>query len=104
MKPWLANSSDARRARYLGSEFRRVSRHSRRRRFLNPAEAGNLVSGLSRQATILETMPTVGVSPDPGDNPVLAMAGDLAPEGLVFIPASKSPNGKPLVDSTSRCL
>ena len=28
---------------------------------------------------------------------VLAAAGDLGPEGLTFVPASKSPNGKPLL-------
>ncbi len=32
--------------------------------------------------------------PDDSSNP---LAGDLGPEGLVFIPPSKSPNGKPLV-------
>jgi hypothetical protein len=31
------------------------------------------------------------------DPPNLATAGDLGPEGLVFIPASQSPNGKPLL-------
>ncbi len=31
------------------------------------------------------------------DNSVNPQAGDLAPEGLVFIPAAKSPNGKPLL-------
>jgi putative PIN family toxin of toxin-antitoxin system len=55
-------------------EFRRVSRYPKLRRFLKPAEAGNLVSGLRHQATILETLPTVELSPDPDDNPVLAMA------------------------------
>ncbi len=55
-------------------EFRRVSRYSKLRRFLKPAEAGNLVRGLRHQATILETLPTVVLSPDPDDNPVLAMA------------------------------
>ncbi len=55
-------------------EFRRVSRYSKLRRFLKPAEAGDLVSGLRHHATILETLPTVELSPDPGDNPVLAMA------------------------------
>ena len=55
-------------------EFRRVSRYPKLRRFLKPAEAGNLVSGLRHQATILETLPTVELSPDPDDNPALAMA------------------------------
>ena len=55
-------------------EFRRVSRYSKLRRFLKPAEAGNLVNGLRHQATILKTLPTMELSPDPDDNPVLAMA------------------------------
>lgn len=55
-------------------EFRRVPRFSKLRRFLKPAEAGNLVNGLRRQATVLEDLPTVELSPDPNDNPVLAMA------------------------------
>jgi len=55
-------------------EFRRVSRYPKLRRFIKPAEAGNLVNGLRHQATVLETLPTVELSPDPDDNPVLAMA------------------------------
>ena len=55
-------------------EFRRVSRYSKLRRFLKPTEAGNLVNGLRHQATVLETLPTVEISPDPDDNPLLAMA------------------------------
>lgn len=55
-------------------EFRRVSRYSKLRRFLKPVEAGSLVNGLRRQATVLESLPTVELSPDPHDNPVLAMA------------------------------
>jgi putative PIN family toxin of toxin-antitoxin system len=55
-------------------EFRRVSRYPKLRRFIKPAEAGNLVNGLRHQATVLEILPTVELSPDPDDNPVLAMA------------------------------
>jgi putative PIN family toxin of toxin-antitoxin system len=55
-------------------EFRRVSRYSKLRRFLKPVEAGSLVNGLRRQATVLESLPTVELSPDPHDNPVLSMA------------------------------
>ena len=55
-------------------EFRRVSRYAKLRRYLKPVEAGNLVNGLRHQATVLKTLPTVNLSPDPDDNPVLAMA------------------------------
>lgn len=55
-------------------EFRRVSRYPKLRRFLKPAEAGNLINGLRHQATVLEVLPTVELSPDPDDNSVLAMA------------------------------
>jgi uncharacterized protein len=55
-------------------EFRRVSRYPKLRRFLKPEEAGNLINGLRHQATVLEVLPTVELSPDPDDNSVLAMA------------------------------
>lgn len=55
-------------------EFRRVSRYPKLRRFLKPVEAGNLVNGLRHKARVLETLPMVELSPDPDDNPVLAMA------------------------------
>jgi len=55
-------------------EFRRASRYDRVKKFLKPAEAGNLVNGLRRHATVLEELPDVDLSEDPQDNPVLAMA------------------------------
>jgi len=55
-------------------EFRRVSRYGKLRSFLKPAEAGHLINSLRHQAVVLETLPTVELSPDPDDNPVLAMA------------------------------
>lgn len=55
-------------------EFRRVTRYSKLRRFLKPADAGHLVNSLRHQAIVLEKLPTVNLSPDPDDNPVLAMA------------------------------
>jgi putative PIN family toxin of toxin-antitoxin system len=64
-------------------EFRRVSRYPKLRRFLKPTEAGNLVNGLRLQATVLETLPTVELSPDPDDNPVLAMAEACQAQYLV---------------------
>ena len=64
-------------------EFRRVSRYPKLRRFLKPTEAGNLVNGLRHQATVLEALPTVELSPDPDDNPVLAMAEACQAQYLV---------------------
>ena len=55
-------------------EFRRVSRYPKLRTYLKSADAGNLVNGLRRQAIVLSELSTVDLSPDPDDNPVLAMA------------------------------
>jgi putative PIN family toxin of toxin-antitoxin system len=55
-------------------ELRRVSRYSKLPCCLKPTEAGNLVSGLRPRATILEALANAEVSPDPDDDPVLAMA------------------------------
>jgi len=55
-------------------EFRRASRYERVKKFLKPTEAGNLVNGLKRHATVLKELPDVDLSRDPHDNPVLAMA------------------------------
>jgi len=55
-------------------EFRRVSRYPKLRKYLQPIEAGNLVSGLWHQARLLDDLPDVELSADPDDNPLLAMA------------------------------
>ena len=56
------------------SEFRRVSRYPKLRKYLIPSEAGNMINGLRYQALVLTDLPTLEVSQDPDDNPVLAMA------------------------------
>jgi len=56
------------------SEFRRVSRYPKLRKYLIPSEAGNMINGLSYQALVLTDLPTLEVSQDPDDNPVLAIA------------------------------
>lgn len=56
-------------------ELRRVSRSSKLRKYLKPAEVGTLLNGLRRQATILQELPEVELSPDPDDNPLLAPSG-----------------------------
>ena len=55
-------------------EFRRASRYKKVRKFLKSTDAGNLVNGLKRHATVLNELPEVNLSRDPQDNPVLAMA------------------------------
>jgi uncharacterized protein len=55
-------------------EFRRASRYERVKKFLKPTEAGYLVNGLKRHATVLTELPQVDLSRDAQDNPVLAMA------------------------------
>ncbi|MDZ7669869.1 MAG: putative toxin-antitoxin system toxin component, PIN family [Gammaproteobacteria bacterium] len=55
-------------------ELRRVSRYQKLTKYLRPAEAGTLVNGLRRQATVLQELPTVELSPDPDDNAILATA------------------------------
>jgi len=56
------------------SEFRRVSRYPKLRKYLVPSEAGNMINGLRYQALVLTDLPVLDISPDPDDNPVLAMA------------------------------
>jgi len=55
-------------------EFRRASRYEKLKQFIKPVEAGNLVSGLKREALILEDLPEVDLSQDAADNPILAIA------------------------------
>jgi uncharacterized protein len=56
------------------AEFRRVSRYPKLRKYLIPSEAGNMINGLRYRAHVLADLPTLEVSQDPDDNPVLAMA------------------------------
>ena len=56
------------------AEFRRVSRYAKLRTYLKHAEVGNLVNGLRYEALVLKDLPSLDVSPDPDDHPILAMA------------------------------
>lgn len=56
------------------AEFRRASRYPSVRPYLKPWEAGTLVNGLRARAELLDVLPIVERSPDPDDDPVLAMA------------------------------
>lgn len=56
------------------AEFRRVSRYYKLREYLTPSEAGNMINGMKYQAVVLSNLPILEISPDPNDNPILAMA------------------------------
>ena len=55
-------------------EFRRVTRYPHLRPFIEPAAAGAMYNELRRLAILLETLPVIDASKDPGDNFLLAMA------------------------------
>lgn len=55
-------------------ELGRVSRYPRLRNHLVPHEVGRLVSHIRRRADIVVSLPTVAVSPDPDDDPIVATA------------------------------
>ena len=62
-------------------ELRGVSRYSKSRKYLKPAEVGTLVNGLPHQATVLRELPKLDVSPDPDDNSIFSQ-GDRWISGL----------------------
>ncbi|MBI3292946.1 MAG: putative toxin-antitoxin system toxin component, PIN family [Elusimicrobia bacterium] len=64
-------------------EFRRVTRYTRLRAYIQPAVAGTMVNELRLLAEVVTELPRVDASPDPGDNFVLAMAQAGQAEYLV---------------------
>lgn len=64
-------------------EVTRVSRYPHVRRFIEPAEVGWLVNRIRDRALIIERLPKVDASPDPGDNFLLAMAEEGNADYLV---------------------
>ena len=60
------------------SEFRRVIRYPKLRRFLKAHEAGTLLRGLRARADVVSELPQIDLVDNPGDNLVLAtaLAGD----------------------------
>ncbi|GMQ87434.1 MAG: putative toxin-antitoxin system toxin component, PIN family [Gammaproteobacteria bacterium] len=71
---WRKNKFELITSEWQLSEFPRVSRYPKLRKYLVPSEAGNMINGLRYQALVLTDLPTLEISPDPDDNPVLAMA------------------------------
>ena len=64
-------------------EVRRVSRYPKLRKYLKPAEVGTLVNGIRHEATVVQALPNVELSPDPYDNPILAAAIEGGADYLV---------------------
>jgi len=74
IQAWLDNRFDLLSSVEQLEEVTRVSRYPHVRRFIEPAEVGWLVNRIRDRALIIEHLPKVDVSPDPGDNFLLAMA------------------------------
>lgn len=55
-------------------EFRRVTRYSRLKSFIEPAAAGAMLNELRRLAVLMVKLPVVEASRGPSDNFLLAMA------------------------------
>lgn len=64
-------------------EFRRVTRYPRVKRFIEPSAAGTLYNHLRASNMVLDKLPVINRSRDPGDNFLLAMAEASAAEYLV---------------------
>ena len=56
------------------SEFRRVTRYPKLRRFLKAHEAGTLLRGVRARAVVVPELPEIDIVDDPDDNIVLATA------------------------------
>jgi len=64
-------------------ELARVTRYPKIRARLKPALAGRLVNDLRELAVLVAPLPSVDVSPDPGDNYLLAIAAGGEADYLV---------------------
>jgi putative PIN family toxin of toxin-antitoxin system len=71
---WLAGVFTLVTSREQLDEFRRVTRYPRLRPLIEPTAAGTMLTTLAAVAIVLEKLPAVDRSRDPGDNFVLAMA------------------------------
>ena len=64
-------------------ELMRVTRYPKIRARLKPAQAGRLINDLREIAVVMESLPSVDVSPDPYDNYLLAIASGGEADYLV---------------------
>ncbi len=64
-------------------ELRRISRYDRVKKRIEPHEVGTFVNTLREHAIVIEDLPSIDVSPDPDDNPIIATAIAGAAQYLV---------------------
>ena len=69
------------------AEFAEVLARPRLRRFLDTDEAAAIIGNIGARAFILEDLPSVNLSPDPKDNPILAAA--IAGEADMIVSGDK---------------
>lgn len=82
-RAWRTKNFELPTSEWQLEELRRVSRYSKLQKCFKAAEVGTLLNGLRRQATVLQELPEVELSPDPDDNPILAAAIAGAADYLV---------------------
>ena len=77
---WLADEVELVTSMAQIDEVTDVLSRPRLRKFINPDEAGQMVAAIHRRATVLSDVPVAKRSPDPKDDPILAIAvvGDAA--------------------------
>jgi len=80
---WRAGRFDLLTAVEQLDELARVTRYPKIRERLPPAVAGRLVNDLHALAIMVERLPVVDVSPDSGDNYLLALAAAGAADFLI---------------------
>jgi uncharacterized protein len=86
-------------------EFRRVTRYARVKALIEPSAAGALYNQLRASNIVLDKLPVINRSRDPGDNFLLAMAEAGAAEYLVTgdkrdVPALKKHGNTHIVKAT----
>ena len=71
---WFENRFTLVSSEWQLSELRRVSRYAKVRKRLKPHLVGRLVRRVRTKGILLTNLPTLELSPDPDDNPLLATA------------------------------
>lgn len=82
-RAWLARRYELVTSHEQLDEFRRVTRYPRVRTLIAPPVAGTMLNTLKADAQVLDRLPRVERSRDPGDNFLLAMAEASTADYLV---------------------